>query len=139
MTDPTPSDLRLRVNPNSGVPLGLQIVRQVRLALVTGRLHEGDRLPGAREMAASLGVNFHTVRKAYGDLEREGLLRCEQGRGTFAGKTPRLDSARLRALVAEHCSRLAEDLAGAGIEPEVLVMLVREELAKALGSARRKA
>jgi GntR family transcriptional regulator len=131
MTSPDPVDLRLRVDPNLGEPLGLQLVRQVRLALAAGRLRPGDRLPPARELAAALGVNFHTVRKAYGDLEAEGLLSCEQGRGTFVAAAVHLDPARLKALVAAHCSRLAEDLAGSGVDPEVVAMLVREELRRA--------
>jgi GntR family transcriptional regulator len=131
MTNPDPVGLRLRVDPRNGEPLGLQLGRQLRLALATGRLRPGDRLPAAREMAAELGVNFHTVRNAYGDLEREGLLSCEQGRGTFVSAAPRMDPARLRALVAEHCARLAEDLAGAGIDADVLEAMVRDELRRA--------
>lgn len=130
--------MHLRVDPNNGVPLGLQIARQIRLAVSAGRIAAGDRLPAARDLAADLGVNFHTVRKAYGDLEAEGLLACEQGRGTFVTDAARaLSSAELRALVRAHVERLAEDLAGAGVDPAALERIVAEELTRALGARRR--
>jgi DNA-binding transcriptional regulator YhcF (GntR family) len=126
------------VDPNDGVPLGVQIVRQVRLAVSAGRLREGDRLPAARELAAQLGVNFHTVRKAYADLAAEGLLEVGQGRGTFVTASgDGLRARELRALVREHVRRLAEDLAGSGVpEPEVESIVV-EELRRALAAEAR--
>jgi len=129
--------MHLRVDPNSGVPLGLQIARQIRLAVSAGRVAPGDRLPAARDLAAALGVNFHTVRKAYGDLEAEGLLVCEQGRGTFVSDAARsLSAGDLRALVRGHVERLAEDLAGAGVDAAALERIVAEELTRALGARR---
>lgn len=123
--------MHLRLEPNSGVPLGVQIARGIRLAVASGRLGPGERLPSARDLAAELRVNFHTVRKAYADLEREGLLRRERGVGTFVvERTARLDPAELRALVRSHLERLLEDLAGAQILPEHLLALVAKELGR---------
>jgi GntR family transcriptional regulator len=81
--------VHLRIDPNAGEPLALQIARQVRLSVAAGRLAPGERLPGSRELAASLGVNFHTVRRAYADLEGEGLLRTVHGLGTFVAEGAR--------------------------------------------------
>lgn len=132
--------MRLRLDPTGGVPLGVQIARQIRLAVAAGRLSPGDRLPAARDLAADLRVNFHTVRKAYGDLEAEGLLRCEQGRGTFVaeGAGP-LSRGDLREVVRRHVERLAEDLAGAEVDPALLEGLVAEELRRATGAGRARA
>lgn len=130
--------LRLRVEPNSGVPLGLQIGRQLRLAVASGRLKPGDRLPSARELAADLQVNFHTVRKAYGDLEIDGVLVLQRGRGTFvADGATQIDDHELRMLVRRHVERLTEDLAGAEIDPARLERLLRSELVRALGANAR--
>lgn len=129
--------MRLRIDPNAGVPLGVQIARQIRLAVASGRLSPGDRLPAARDLAAELRVNFHTVRKAYGDLEAEGLLRCEQGRGTFVGEgTGSLTRGDLRDAVRAHVERMAEDLAGSGLDGALLEDLVVRELRRALGARR---
>ncbi len=129
--------MRLRLDPTGGVPLGVQIARQIRLAVAAGRLLPGGRLPAARDLAAELRVNFHTVRKAYGDLEAEGLLRCEQGRGTFVaeGAGP-LTRGGLREVVRRHVERLAEDLAGSGLDPDLVEGLAAEELRRALGKRR---
>jgi GntR family transcriptional regulator len=127
--------MRIRVDPNDGVPLGVQIVRQIRLAVAAGRLAPGDQLPPARELAAQLGVNFHTVRKAYADLAQEGVLDVGQGRGTFVtDSAPRLGASALRGLVRAHVERLAEDLAGASPDPERVESVVVEELRRALGA-----
>jgi GntR family transcriptional regulator len=121
--------MRLRIEPTSGVPLGVQIARQIRLAVTAGRLRRGDQLPPARDLAAELGVNFHTVRKAYADLAAEGVLDVGQGRGTFVTETAeKLGAADLRAIVRAHVARLAEDLAGADVDRARLEQIVAEEL-----------
>jgi GntR family transcriptional regulator len=118
----------LRIDPGSGVPLGTQILRQLRLAVASGRLTAGERLPSARDCAAEVGVNFHTVRKAYAELEREGLLETRRGLGTFvAARVSKLGADELRGLVAEHVGRLREDLAGSEIPGEQVEELLVEE------------
>lgn len=122
--------MRFRVDPHAGIPLGVQIARQLRLRIATGRLAPGDRLPSARKLAADLGVNFHTVRKAYGELESAGLLALEPGRGT----TVRAGAARLatssdevREEVRRHLRRLVESLATTPVPPDTLARLLHEE------------
>jgi len=129
--------MHLRIDPNAGEPLAVQIARQVRLAIAAGRLSPGERLPGSREMAALLGVNFHTVRKAWATLEADGLLRTVHGVGTFVAEGVRpLGAAALRQLVREHLERLAEDLAGTDIDPGEQESLLVEEWRRALGARR---
>jgi GntR family transcriptional regulator len=125
--------MHFRLEPNSGVPLGVQIARQLRLAVASGRLRPDERLPAARDLAEELKVNFHTVRKAYGDLEREGLMRTERGLGTFvARRVPALDDGAVRRLVRQHVERLLEDLAGLGLSPREVGRLVDQELRQLL-------
>ncbi len=75
--------IEFRIDRRSGLPTYLQIVEQVRQALMLGRLHAGDKLPTAREVVASTAVNPNTVLKAYRELEREGLVEGRVGAGTF--------------------------------------------------------
>jgi len=127
--------VHLRIDPNSGEPLGLQIARQVRLAVAAGRLSPGERLPGSRELASTLGVNFHTVRRAYADLEAAGILRTVHGTGTFvADGARRMSPAEVRALIRSHVERLAEDLAGTGFDADRQEALLLEEWRRALGA-----
>ena len=71
------------LNPRSGVPIYIQLIEQVKTAVAGGVLSPGDQLPSVRELAVRLVVNPNTVARAYSELEREGLLSVEQGRGTF--------------------------------------------------------
>lgn len=128
--------MRLRIDPSSGVPLGQQIVRQIRLAVASGRIACGDQLPAARDLAADLGVNFHTVRKAYADLAVEGFLDVGRGRGTFVAEAAALGAGELRAVVREHVTRLAADVAGAPIDGAQLEAVVVDELRRALRTGR---
>ena len=65
----------------SGIALWRQIADQIRLAIGSGEF--ADRLPPEMALAARFGVNRHTVRGAIAALVQEGVLRAEQGRGTF--------------------------------------------------------
>jgi GntR family transcriptional regulator len=80
--------VELRVSRHSGMPLGLQLVQNLRSQIESGGLRPGDRLPSVRDAAVAAGVNVNTVRAAYGRLEREGLVSSEQGRGTFVARSP---------------------------------------------------
>ncbi len=123
--------MHLRIEPNCGIPLGIQIVRQIRLAIAARRLAPGERLPSARDLSAQLQVNFHTVRKAFGELERAGLVQFERGKGTYVvEEAPALGARDLRELVREHVQRLAEDLAGMEVDSAKLESVVQEELGK---------
>jgi len=76
-------------DPGNTAPLYHQIASAVRRAIREGDISEGDRLPATRDLATSLGVNMHTVVRAYGILRDEGLLEMRRGRGATisAGST----------------------------------------------------
>ena len=79
--------IEFHLDPRSGVAPYLQIVQQVRRALLLGLLVEGDRLPTVKQVVAKVAINPNTVLKAYRDLEREGLVAPKPGVGTFVTKT----------------------------------------------------
>jgi GntR family transcriptional regulator len=75
------------LHPGSGVAPYLQIVQQVRQALLLGLLREGDRLPTIKAVVGELAINPNTVLKAYRELELEGLVDARPGAGTFVRRT----------------------------------------------------
>lgn len=81
---------RTEVAPQGGVALWRQIADQIRLDIVGGKLESGDKLEGELPLAERFGVNRHTVRRAIAVLIDEGVLRAEQGRGTFVAAARRL-------------------------------------------------
>jgi GntR family phosphonate transport system transcriptional regulator len=73
----------------TGIALWRQVADQIRQGVITG-LQANDRLPAEAELATRFGVNRHTVRSAIAALEKEGIVRAEQGRGTFLNDRKRL-------------------------------------------------
>jgi GntR family transcriptional regulator len=105
----------LRLNPSAGVPLYLQIMQQIRHAVETGALRDGDMLPGIRTLAQDLVVSPNTVAKAYGELEHEGLIDLRHGSGAYISakrrakaRSEKLASAQGQVRVCiDHLRRLA--------------------------------
>jgi 2-aminoadipate transaminase len=75
--------LPLQLQPESHVPLYIQLRDQLRALVHAGDLRPGDRIPASRELATHLGVHRTTVANAYAELESEGLIQGHVGRGTF--------------------------------------------------------
>ncbi len=87
--------IEFHLNTASGVSPYLQLVQQVRRALLLGLLAEGDQLPTVKDVVAHLAINPNTVLKAYRELEHSGLVAARAGVGTFVTST--LSDASLAA------------------------------------------
>lgn len=92
-----------QINFKSAKPVYLQLVDQVKSATATGLLRAGDALPSIRPLSEELRVNRNTVAKAYTQLESEGIIESQQGRGCFvrAPQSALRKDARRKLLVAE--------------------------------------
>ena len=75
--------LPLHLQPESHIPLYVQLRDQLRALVHSGELRTGDRIPASRELAGQLGVHRTTVANAYAELESEGLIQGHVGRGTY--------------------------------------------------------
>jgi GntR family transcriptional regulator/MocR family aminotransferase len=94
---PSATLIELHVRLEGRRDLARQLHRQVRLAILSGRLRPGDRLPATRELAVRLGVARNTVGLAYEWLGAEGLISARRGAGSFVTGSA-LPATRRRAL-----------------------------------------
>jgi GntR family phosphonate transport system transcriptional regulator len=107
------------VNRRDGVTLWRQIAGRLQADIAAGAHKPGGRLPTEAELSAQFGVNRHTVRRALEELSRSGLVRVEQGRGTFVAEDV-LDYA------VEPRTRFAEWIRKHNKEPSGIVRQLRE-------------
>jgi DNA-binding transcriptional regulator YhcF (GntR family) len=89
-------ELDLSVDRGTGIPLGVQLAGRIRTAVQNGGLGPGARVPSVRELADIAGVNVNTARAVYARLESEGVVRSEQGRGTFVAERASAGGAATR-------------------------------------------
>ncbi len=75
--------LKFSLDLKSGVPFYKQVILQVEMAIVDGRLGNGDQLPTVRSLAVALKINPNTVARAYNEMEIRGIVNTQQGTGTF--------------------------------------------------------
>jgi GntR family transcriptional regulator len=111
----------LRIDPASDLPLYAQLAASVRADAAAGRIGPGERLPAARDVAEALGINLHTVLRAYQELRDEGLIDMRRGRGAVV-TTAAAPLAELRADVADLVAK-ARTL---GLSADTLAALVKE-------------
>ncbi len=83
MTTEVDTTLKFKLDLKSGVPFYKQVILQVEMAIVDGRLVNGDQLPTVRRLAVNLKINPNTVARAYNELEIRGIVHTQQGTGTF--------------------------------------------------------
>lgn len=84
----------IEVDFNSDEAIYIQLCNQIILGIATAEIHEGDSLPSVRQLAESIGINMHTVNKAYGVLKREGYISLDKRRGAVIA----VDMDKLEAL-----------------------------------------
>lgn len=80
--------MHIYLDPDSGVPIYLQIMDRIQHLVATGILKPGDQLPTIRQLSVDLHVDPNTVVHAYRELDREGIISTQQGRGTFISEHP---------------------------------------------------
>lgn len=75
--------MHLSVSLTSGEPIYLQLKEQIKNQIIAGQLRDGELLPSIRHLAQSLQISVITTKRAYDELEQEGLVASVSGKGTF--------------------------------------------------------
>ena len=94
---------RQRIEPDSHVPIYIQIIEYLRSAIAAGVFRPGEALPSLRALALELKVNPNTVQRAYDEMDRQGMIRSRRGVGMFVAERG-ARSARSRAEESVHAA-----------------------------------
>ena len=84
----------IEIDFNSDEAIYVQLMNQIIMGIATSRLQEGDTLPSVRQLADTIGINMHTVNKAYSLLRQEGFVTIDRRRGAIIA----LDVDKMKAL-----------------------------------------
>ena len=84
----------IEIDFNSDEAIYVQLMNQIILGIATSRLQEGDTLPSVRQLADEVGINMHTVNKAYSLLKQEGYIRLDRRYGAVIA----VDADKLKAM-----------------------------------------
>ena len=101
----------IEIDFNSEEAIYIQLRNQIIMGIATSTIHEGDSLPSVRQLADTVGVNMHTVNKAYSVLKQEGFIQLDRRRGAVIAldvdKMKALDEMReqLTILLAKGCCK----------------------------------
>lgn len=91
----------IKIDFESEEAIYIQLRNQIIMSIATDRIHEGDSLPSVRQLAENIGINMHTVNKAYTVLKQEGYIKLDRRRGAVIA----LDIDKIRSI-----ERLREEL-----------------------------
>jgi len=126
MTDRKPSWLLPVISPAAAGPLYQQIVDGLKREISEGRLAAGTALPSFRQLAEKLMVSMITVKRAYEELEREGIIFRRQGLGTFVAENGDDRSREIKARRAEELMRQAiREASEAGLKEREVIEMFR--------------
>src|ERR1700761_5914363 len=109
------------IDPTASTPVFTQIAQSITTQIATGTIATGTRLPAARDLAGTLGVNVNTVLHAYQELRDEGHVELRRGRGAVVVSEPTADRVRDAVAIAVAEARAL------GIPIGTLLALVRKE------------
>lgn len=97
----------IQIDFNSDQAIYVQLCNQIILGIATDQFHEGDQLPSVRQLAETIGINMHTVNKAYSILQQDGFVKIDRRRGAIIAvdidKLQALDEAKQE--MASVCAR----------------------------------
>ena len=112
--------MKIFINENSPHPIYEQIVQAVKNSIVNRELQAGDMLPSIRSLARELSISVITTKRAYEELEKQGLVYSEQGKGFFVSRfNPNI-------LLEEQLKTLEDHLADVVLEAKTLNLSVEE-------------
>ena len=116
----------LVISQADGRPMYLQIIEQIKRRIAVGDWAEGEEIPSIRQLAASLGVSVITVKRAYLELEREGVIVTRHGKGSTVAADSRWSPLLHEQDLARHLEEAARIAILLQIEEKELIARLRQ-------------
>lgn len=114
----------IRVDFNSPEALYMQLCRQIIIGIANDEIKEGDNLPSVRDLAEQVGINMHTVNKAYGILRQEGYLKVDRRHGAIIAVE--VDHYKAQLQLAEELKLSLAKAISKGVSRETALEMVEE-------------
>ena len=114
----------IRVDFNSPEALYMQLCRQIIIGIANDEIKEGDNLPSVRDLAEQVGINMHTVNKAYGILRQEGYLKVDRRHGAIIAVE--VDHYKAQLQLAEELKLSLAKAISKGVSRETALQMVEE-------------
>ena len=109
-----------------GRPMYLQIMEQIRRLVAVGDWKAGQPLPSIRQLAVDLSISVITVKRAYLELEREGVIATQHGKGSVVAAAPDVSTRIYEQELARHLEDAARVAALLGLGPRELQRRLRD-------------
>ncbi|MCC8073647.1 MAG: GntR family transcriptional regulator [Clostridiales bacterium] len=113
------------IDYHSRVPIYEQIKEQVIMLINTGVYKPGDKLPSIRSLSNSLNINVNTIKRAFAELENDGVTYSAQGRGIFVSSNP-LENAKIKEGVLDEVKTAVTSAKARGVSEQELHTLIEE-------------
>jgi GntR family transcriptional regulator len=122
----------LSINEQDPRPVYVQIINQIKEQVLRGSLKSGDALPSVRELASSLGINMHTVRRAYGVLRDQKILVFRLGQQARVAKlrSQPASSGEVATVIGGRLQELITEAFLMGLSPDDFRKLVNSQMNK---------
>jgi GntR family transcriptional regulator len=114
------------ISQSDGRPMYLQIMEQIKQRVAVGDWPPGEEIPSIRQLAVALRVSVITVKRAYLELEREGVILTQQGKGSIVAPSPGLGTRLYKEEFVERVEQAARLGALLGLSSDEIARKTRE-------------
>ena len=118
----------LFLSPNDSRPMYLQIMDQIKQKILSGDWPAGQALPSIRELSANTQVSVITVKRAYTELEEQGVIVTQAGRGSFVADTVNVQKNLAEAELEKHTTGLIDAGHRLGLTNNQILAVVKKAL-----------
>ncbi|NMM64698.1 GntR family transcriptional regulator [Clostridium sp. P21] len=116
----------IKIEFESDTPIYIQLKRQIIQGIAKGELKEGDSLPSVRQMAEDIGINMHTVNKAYSMLKMDGFITVDRRKGALVNKISKAYSEEYMENLKEELSYFIAEASSKGVDEKEFLNVCKE-------------